>query len=183
MPNFDEVQQSLLMSIAVAQKEIKDVICTSDIPAKNLAEVGETIEDKEIKQLEKSWSREWICPMCGESKGDAVFFSKVKVKVIDGAIESVEENLDGITDVVHELGEDDDDPSIIDDNTPLGEFSFDSEEAFDEHMLTVHGIVIEKNGPELTDKAVMDMVGPKEYGGTPVHLNEKNKKQLIKRSE
>jgi len=65
------------------------------------------------------------------------------------------------------------------DNIPRHDYCYDAEQAFDEHMLVVHGITIDHSQPEVGDVAVLRQYGPvcsdQRYGERIVQENKNPK--------
>jgi len=119
-------------------------------------ESGETIEDREIKKLQKVWTRGFVCLICGDAKCEAAFSDPTRVSEDGTVVKSgsvVEDMQNGKIQPT----------SILTAATPRDEFSFETKEEFDQHMKTVHGICIEDALDELPEEEIMKRYGSHYY--------------------
>jgi len=150
---INELIRKFKLSVVVLQSNItslkKDSYNTGAVIS---AEVGETVEDKEIKKLERIWTKEWVCPVCGKLEGNAVFTQKIEI--VDGkAIEHKESSAQKM--IRGEMPPTD----IITSKTARPEFSFDTKEEFDAHMKNVHGMDVDADFKDIKDEEIL-----KDYG-------------------
>lgn len=137
--DFKQLKTDLKLTVALLTEGFKDLFNDdklSDVEEESSAEVGEMIEDIELKKFEKMWSREFICPLCNEHK----------IKE-----DQIAESGTGLAKKMLKEGK----FEVITEQTPRTKWSFEDEETFDRHMKEVHGISVDRSKPPINDKEIL----------------------------
>ena len=143
-------------------------------------DVGETMEEKEIKKWEREFNREWVCPICGEVNTKDVFIKPV-LEVIDE--KTVKTGVSGGIAAILASGK------YESDYIPTARTSdcFETEEEFDNHMLTVHGMRIDKEMESSADEEILQKYGAHymdmRYGKQTKDVSKNNKNICMNRQE
>lgn len=154
MNDVDKLIRDFKFSIAVLQSNITLLKKSNTFNDSNAisSEVGETVEDKEIRKLERIWNKEWVCPVCGKLESKAIFTPKLEI--IDG---KPIENKESAADLMKRGSIEPTD--VISSDAARPEFSFDTQEEFDAHMKNVHGMEINSELQNIDDDEILKQYG------------------------
>jgi len=139
---FKSLKNELKFAVALITEGFKDLFEDKyvELEVADASEVGEMVEDIELKKFEKMWTREFVCPLCFDNKID---FDK-QVTEGGGNIAAKIIAEDNTTD-----------DEVMTSQTPRQKWAFEDEESFDRHMEEVHGIKIDRDKVPIEDKKIL----------------------------